>query len=248
VLHPAKASVGRAVVEAKRELARLARPAGEFDASRYFRGTPRLVFYNVGTARVRAFAKTIYRAHRESWSIIDALAFADALIASPVLEVKALGVEVVAGYRRSFTPPLLSRWKRWLADNLSDNWATTDTICGFLIGPLVLAFPAHASTVAAWSRHPNMWVRRASAVGLITAVRRGSALDLAYRVAKRLHSDREDLIQKAVGWLLREAGKADPDRLERYLRANVRLIPRTTFRYAIERFDDRKRRRLVALR
>jgi 3-methyladenine DNA glycosylase AlkD len=248
VLHPAKASVRRAAVQARRELARLARPAGAFDASRYFRGTPRLAFYNVGTARVRAFAQEIYRARRESWSVIDALAFADALIASPVLEVKAVGVEVLAGYRRSFTPPLLSRWKRWLAHDLSDNWATTDAICGFLIGPLVLAFPAQASTVAAWSRHPNMWVRRASAVGLIAAVRRGAALDLAYGVAKRLHADREDLIQKAVGWMLREAGKADPGRLERYLRANVRLIPRTTFRYAIERFDDGKRRRLLALR
>ena len=44
-----------------------------------------------------------------------------------------------------------------------------------------------------------------------------------------------------------EAGKPDPRRLERYLRANVRVIPRTTFRYAIERFSDRDRRRLLAL-
>ena len=42
-------------------------------------------------------------------------------------------------------------------------------------------------------------------------------------MARRLHADREDLIQKAVGWMLREAGKADPARLERYLTANVRV-------------------------
>ncbi len=60
-----------------------------------------------------------------------------------------------------------------------------------------------------------------------------------------LHPDPADLIQKAVGWLLREAGKADAGRLERYLRANGPKIPRTTVRYAIERFPSAKRRELL---
>lgn len=91
-----------------------------------------------------------------------------------------------------------------------------------------------------------MWVRRASAVGLIGCARKGIALDLVYGVAKRLHSDQEDLIQKAVGWMLREAGKADEKRLERHLRANGPSIPRTTLRYAIERFPPARRRELLA--
>ena len=139
-------------------------------------------------------------------------------------------------------------WKRWLARNHSSNWATTDAICGYLIGPLVLASPSLVPRVVAWSRDRNMWVRRASAVGLIASARKGLALDAVYGVAKRLHGDREDLIQKAVGWMLREAGKTDPVRLEGYLRAHVGVIPRTTFRYAIERFDKRKGRELLALR
>ncbi len=68
-----------------------------------------------------------------------------------------------------------------------------------------------------------------------------------YEIAKRLHPDPNDLIHKAVGWALREAGKIDPARLERYLRANVGVIPRTTFRYAIERFSAARRRALLAL-
>ncbi len=100
----------------------------------------------------------------------------------------------------------------------------------------------------AWSKHRNMWVRRASIVSLLQPMRRAAALDLVYEIAERLHPDREDLIQKAVGWALREAGKVDATRLERYLRAHVRVIPRTTFRYAIERFPPPERRRLLALR
>jgi 3-methyladenine DNA glycosylase AlkD len=71
------------------------------------------------------------------------------------------------------------------------------------------------------------------------------ALDLAYEVAAELHADREDLIQKAVGWMLREAGKTDSVRLERYLLANGSSIPRTTLRYAIERFAEAKRRSIL---
>jgi 3-methyladenine DNA glycosylase AlkD len=99
--------------------------------------------------------------------------------------------------------------------------------------------------MASWSRHDNIWVRRASIVSLIPAVRRGVGLDTAYQIAGTLHGDREDLIQKAVGWTLREAGKVDPRRFERYLRAEGRRIPRTTVRYAIERFAAVKREALL---
>jgi 3-methyladenine DNA glycosylase AlkD len=93
-----------------------------------------------------------------------------------------------------------------------------------------------------------MWVRRASIVGLLPVVRARGEIDLVYEIAKRLHPDPNDLIHKAVGWALREAGKIDSRRLERYLRVNVRVIPRTSFRYAIERFSPAKRRQLLALR
>ncbi|MBI3400563.1 MAG: DNA alkylation repair protein [Acidobacteria bacterium] len=102
-----------------------------------------------------------------------------------------------------------------------------------------------APRMRAWSRDRNMWVRRASIVSLIRPIREGLALDLAYDVALRLHRDDHDLIQKAVGWVLREAGKMDAKRLERYLRAHGPSIPRTTVRYAIERFPAAERRALL---
>jgi 3-methyladenine DNA glycosylase AlkD len=223
----------------------MSRPAGQFDARRYFRGAADLAFYNVGTSAMRALARQVHADHRDEWSIDDAMALADALIVERHLETKSVGVEIVARYRRDFTPRLLPAWKRWLANNHSANWATTDAICGMLIGPLILKHPELASTMRDWARHRNMWVRRAAAVGLIPSVRQGLALDLGYEIAKQLHADEEDLIQKAVGWMLREAGKIDPTRLERYLRANGPSIPRTTLRYAVERFSDAKRRSLL---
>jgi 3-methyladenine DNA glycosylase AlkD len=224
----------------------MARPAGTFDAARYFRGDHGLRFHNVGTDDVRALARAIYMAHHLDWTADDAMRLADELMQDPFLETKGIGIEILARYRKSFTPRLLPSWKRWLAGNLSTNWATTDLICGMLIGPLVADRPHLVGRIQAWSSHRNMWVRRASAVALIPAIRRGLALDEAYDVARKLHPDREDLIQKAVGWMLREAGKRDAARLERYLRAHGASIPRTTLRYAIERFPAPKRRALLA--
>jgi 3-methyladenine DNA glycosylase AlkD len=227
-------------------LRRLARPPGTFDAARYFRGEHGLRFYNVGTENMRSLARAIYMANRADWTVDDAMRLADALMRDPYLETKAVGIEVIARYRDSFTPRLLPSWKRWLAGNLSTNWATTDQICGTLIGPLLADHPRLIPLMRTWSAHRNMWVRRASAVALIPSIRRGLALDVAYAVAKALHQDGEDLIQKAVGWMLREAGKQDPVRLERYLRAEATAIPRTTLRYAIERFPAAKRRALLS--
>jgi 3-methyladenine DNA glycosylase AlkD len=223
----------------------MARPAGDFDSSRYFRGPGDLGFYNVGTAAMRELARSIHAAHKAEWSIDEAMAFADALIEDRHLEAKSVGIEVVARYRRDFSPRLLPAWKRWLAGNHSANWATTDAICGVLLGPLLLQHPELGARMRVWARDRNMWVRRASIVGLIPRARRGESLDLVYEIARRLHSDREDLIQKAVGWALREAGKTDMPRLERYLRANGAAIPRTTLRYAIERFPATRRKAIL---
>lgn len=236
----------RAAASARRSIQQLARPAGTFDASRYFRGTADLGFYNVGTDRMRELARGIYDEHRDEWTVDDAMTFADALMPDRYLEVKFVGIEVVARYRKQFTPRLLDRWKRWLAAGYSANWATTDAICGTLIGPLLMTCERLRPRLRAWARHRSLWVRRASIVGLIGVARRGESLDLIYAIAQQVHRDREDLIQKAVGWALREAGKTDMARLERYLLKNGPQIPRTTLRYAIERFPTAKRRRLLS--
>jgi len=235
------AAAARAVT---RELRRLASPARAFDARRYFRDSGDLGFHNIGMPRVRGVARRVVLDNPQ-WTVREAMALADLLMADRFLESKAVAIEVVGRYRRTFAPGLLARWKKWLAGVDSANWATTDAICGLLIGPLLVARPDLVPKVLPWARHRSLWVRRASIVGLIPLARRGHALDELYKTARVLHPDPHDLIHKAVGWALREAGKTDPGRLEAYLRRHGRSIPRTTVRYAIERFPDVKRRVLL---
>jgi len=99
--------------------------------------------------------------------------------------------------------------------------------------------------VESWSRSSNLWVRRASAVSFVKPAGKSRYLDHAYRIATVLLPDAHDLIHKACGWLLREAGIADAARLERYLLEHSCAIPRTTMRYAIERFSEAKRQLIL---
>lgn len=86
-----------------------------------------------------------------------------------------------------------------------------------------------------------MWKRRVAIVTTLHFIRHDD-LDDTFRIAKILLDDDHDLIQKAVGWMLREAGKRDAVAEEEFLRSHYRKMPRTMLRYAIERFPERKRK------
>ncbi len=241
----AASSVVNAAKDAIAELTSQSRPAGDFDPSRYFRTTEPIEFLNVRTPVVRALGRRIAREHRQGWTVADAMAFAERLIRDDRFEVKGVAIETLACFHRQFTPRHLRAWKRWLAQNHAANWATTDSLCGSLISPLLLTNPELVSTVRSWTSHRNLWVRRASAVSLVRLAARGLALDTAYDVASALLADEHDLIHKATGWLLREAGRTDRPRLERFLLERGPVVPRTAVRYAIEHIPPVRRRELL---
>lgn len=88
----------------------------------------------------------------------------------------------------------------------------------------------------------SLWERRVAMVATFAFLERGIASE-TFRVAKRLLFDREDLIHKAAGWMLREAGKrVSRDGLAKFLKKNKERMPRTMLRYAIERFPEKERK------
>jgi 3-methyladenine DNA glycosylase AlkD len=105
--------------------------------------------------------------------------------------------------------------------------------------------PELAVRLRPWARARSPWLRRAAAASLTGPVRHGHALDEAYRTAHVLRKAPEDLVHKATGWLLREAGRTDRPRLERWLKKNGRELSRTSLRYAIEHFPEPQRKHLL---
>jgi len=119
-----------------------------------------------------------------------------------------------------------------------NNWDLVDLTAPRIVGEYLLR--RDKRVLLSLARSLNLWERRISIVSTLAFVKRG---DFAYalRVARELLADGEDLIHKAVGWVLREVGKRDMELEEGFLRRHYDRIPRTTLRYAIERFPERKR-------
>lgn len=216
----------------------------------FFKDYEDVRFFGLSTPEARAVEREFFTAIKSSgksiWTLEDALALCDLLIREPQLEAKQIGIEVLARFKRQFTPPLLATIKGWLADNHCSNWATTDGICSVVLAPLLQKYPELIVELKRWTREENLWVRRAAAVPFTGMARRGQYLDDAYEIAEALLDYPEDLIHKATGWLLRDAGKTDAARLEAFLLRHGPRIPRTALRYAIEKFSPEKRKLLLA--
>ncbi len=232
--------------QAHRELKAAGDPRVATQSRVYFKSDEDVRFYGVNTPTTRRIAKQLYQQIRGEWQLDDAITFCDLLIRERELEAKCIGIFVLADFKKSYEKTLMRTIEGWLADDHCGDWATTDALCTSVMPPLVMAFPELITRLKGWTGKRNLWLRRASAVSIIHAARRGEHHDNVFEIAERLLDYPEDLIHKANGWMLREAGKADAKRLEAFLLAHGPRIPRTTLRYAIERFSPAKRKSLLA--
>lgn len=123
------------------------------------------------------------------------------------------------------------------------SWDGVDDSAPYIAGPYLLK--RNKKLLYALARSPRLWDRRIAMVTTWWFIRQGEVRD-ALNIARILLNDREDLIHKAAGWMLREAGKRDLQALERFLKAHHKSMSRTMLRYAIERFPERKRKAYLA--
>lgn len=126
-----------------------------------------------------------------------------------------------------------------------NNWDLVDASAPDVVGRAVSGGAVPAELLYRLAGSPTMWERRIAIVANLTVIRAGD-LDHTFALAALLEGDRHDLMHKAVGWLLREAGKKDEARLLAYLDEHAATMPRTTLRYALERLDPAVRAHYMA--
>ncbi len=121
-----------------------------------------------------------------------------------------------------------------------NNWDLVDLTCYPLLGTWLLDKDRSLLYDLARSGK-TIWEQRIGMVSTMQFIRHGQTAD-TYAIADILINHKHDLIHKAVGWLLREAGKRDADELRRWLEPRAHIMPRTMLRYAIEKFPESERK------
>jgi 3-methyladenine DNA glycosylase AlkD len=125
-------------------------------------------------------------------------------------------------------------FENWI-ESYIDNWAKCDTFCNHSVAALVEQHPEFISNLKEWTQSDNRWVKRAAAVTLILPARHGKFLDDVFDIADKLLLDKDDLVQKGYGWLLKEASKSHLEEVFGYVMDHKKEMPRTALRYAIEK-------------
>jgi 3-methyladenine DNA glycosylase AlkD len=230
--------------EATRLLRKHRDPAHAEGVGRYFKEA--IHAYGVRTPILMKIEKDLYRRTEGKWTAAEAVELCEILLPKKYIEEKGLPLVTLQRFAEQLEPGFVRTAEKWLASNYVDSWATVDTLAPYTLGSVIDRHPEVIPRIMKWTASRNRWLRRAAAVSFVVLARRGKCLDSAYEIAERLlHDKKDDLVHKANGWMLREAGDSDMKRLERFLLKHGPAIPRTTLRYAIEHFPEKKRKSLL---
>ena len=161
------------------------------------------------------------------------------LIRSPIHEVRLCALIILVNkYNKEEPDRIYHYYLKHL--NSINNWDLVDSSAPYIVGDYLYNNQEQSKILLEFSQSENLWVRRISIVSTFAFIK-NNEFNKTLEIAKLLLNDDQDLIHKAVGWMLREIYKRDKRIIKRFLRQNYALIPRTTLRYAIERMDKEER-------
>ena len=148
---------------------------------------------------------------------------------------------LVDQYKRADAPARERIFDFYLANTRRiNNWDLVDASARDIVGEHLVARPR--AILYKLAKSPDLWERRIAIIATHAFIRRGDLTD-TFSISELLLADKHDLIHKAVGWMLREAGKQSEPQLVRFLKAHYSAMPRTSLRYAIERMPEAVRKR-----
>ncbi len=205
------------------------------DNQRYFK--EKTSCYGVRTPIVRKIAKRYFKEikHHNKKQIF---ALSEKFFENGYNEEATIAIQWVNELSRQFEKEDFNIFENWLKSYIN-NWGKDDDFCLHIINPLIEKHPELIDKVKSWSHSKNMWLRRASAVSFITTIgvfytTRHNLKDI-FEVAETLLHDKEDLVQKGYGWMLKSASVNNQKEVFNFVMKHKSVMPRTALRYAIEK-------------
>lgn len=198
---------------------------------RFFREEVRL--YGVKAAVTHKISKDIYKSIPET-DKRKIFILCEELWKSGTMEESIIACLWSYYLNKQYEPGDFKVFQRWINTYVT-NWATCDTLCNHSVGTLIEMYPDLLSGLKDWALSAKRWVKRASAVSLIIPARKGKFLSDIFEIADILHSDKDDMVQKGYGWMLKAASEVYQREVFEYVLSKKATMPRTALRYAIEK-------------
>lgn len=168
----------------------------------------------------------------------------DLLWQSGLMEESFIACQWSNAVRKNFEPGDFETFERWISGYVN-NWASCDTLCNHTVGEFIMKYPDYLSRLKLMAGSDNRWMRRASAVSLIIPAKKGMFLPDVFEIADILLLDKDDMVQKGYGWMLKVASQAHQHEVFEYVMRNKRVMPRTALRYAIEKMPEELKARAM---
>jgi 3-methyladenine DNA glycosylase AlkD len=197
-------------------------------------------------ARVPQVRREAKSAARAVSSREELLALVEALWAKPVHERRACAVYLLQARVDLLGAADLESIERLV--RASGTWALVDVLAAKVLGPLIVRDPKAADSLDAWADDDDLWVRRSALLSQIEPLRAGGDFERFGRYADAMLEETELFIRKAIGWVLREAGRWRPDEVCEWLAPRAARASGVTMREAVKHLPPAQRETLLATR
>jgi 3-methyladenine DNA glycosylase AlkD len=224
------------------ELANEADEKTRLSGERFFKEEVKL--YGIKASDIRQTSKGFYKLLPDR-SKRNVFRLCEELWKSGYIEESIIACDWSYNVRKDYVPDDFSTFEKWV-NNYVTNWASCDTLCNHTVGTFIEMYPEFIKGLKTWAVSENRWVKRASSVSLIVPARKGKFLNDIFEIADILHSDRDDMVQKGYGWMLKAASQANQQQVFDYIMKKKATMPRTSLRYAIEKMPLELKARAMA--
>lgn len=196
------------------------------------------------TGRVRSISSSLYKSIEDK-NINEVFQLCEHLLDERSWALGVIAYDWAFRVRKQYNEKTFLVFENWLKTYVTD-WGDCDDFCTHAIGELIVQNNELFNDVIKWTEHPDFWVRRAAAVSLVYPIRKNKYEGLnPLLISDALLNDNHHLVLKGYGWMLKVLSQREPDVVYDYLSKKKDIMPRVSFRYAIEKLSKEMKENLM---